>query len=193
MSEPDRAQKVLRAEEHLLWSGNPEEFEILDTTNKPVFIARCILCAAILIAAELLYTLTAVESGAGIKWGVAAFIFFACAASPILFLTRSRKLKKFTYVATDMRLIIMSDQVREIDYPRIPSCAFKTDADGHTTLLCGKRAIISKPGKWRELAFFGNPGDDGTSPCDKFAFYAVDTPEELRAVLAGKVPIDETV
>lgn len=189
MSELDR---VLRVEEHLLWSGKPEKFEILDATNKPVFIFRCILCAVILVAVELLYILTAIGSGAGIKWGVAAVLAIACALSPILFLTRSRKLRKYIYAATDMRLIIVTDQVKEIVYQRIPRCAFKMDADGHTTLLCGEKAIRSKPGKWRELAFFGNPGDDGTSPCDKFAFYAVETPEELRAVLEGKVPVEET-
>lgn len=190
MSELDR---VLKAEEHLLWSGKPENFEILDATNKPVFIFRCILCAVILAAVELLYILMAIGSGAGIKWGVAAVLAIACALSPILFLTRSRKLRKFIYAATDTRLIIVSDQVKEIEYRRIPGCAFKTDADGHTTLLCGAKAISSKPGKWRELTFFGDPGDDGTSPCGKFAFYAVETPEALRAVLDGKIPVEETV
>lgn len=183
--------KVLGPEETLLWSGRPEKFKILDTTYKPVFIFRCVLCVVILIAVEVLYITTAISMNAGIKWGLVAVIFAACAASPILFLARSQKLKKYFYAATNTRLIIVTEQLKEIQYRRIPVCAFKTDADGHTSLLCGEKAVASKPGKWRELAFFGNPGDDGIAPCEKFAFYAVADPDELRKTLSGKVQITE--
>ena len=188
MSELDR---VLKAGETLLWSGKAENYQILDTTNKPVFIFRSILCAAICVVVEVLYAATAISTGAGIKWGIVAVLFAACAASPILFLTRSLKLKKYVYAATNLRLLIVTDQTKEIDYPRVKRCAFKTDADGHTSLLCGAKALASKPGKWREMAFFGNPGDDGVSPCEKFVFYAVDRPEELRKVLEGRVSLEE--
>ena len=189
MSELERA---LKAGEELLWSGKAESFKILDATNKPVFVFRSILCAVICVVVEILYVIGANSTGAGVKWALVAVLFIACAASPILFLFRSRKLRKILYAATDTRLMIVSDQVMSVDYPRIPKCAFRKDADGHTTLLCGEKAISSKPGKWRELSVFGNPGDDGTSPCQKFAFYAVDDPEGLRAALTGRVSIEET-
>ena len=73
----------------------------------------------------------------------------------------------------------------------VDQSGFKEDSDGHISLLCGEKAVISRPGKWREIAFFGNPGDDGVSPCDTFAFYAIDHPEGLREVLEGKVPFED--
>ena len=179
--------------ESVLWSGKPERFTILDATNKPVFLFRTILCAVICIVAELLYVVPVISSGAGIKWGFVAVIIIACAASPVLFLTRSLKLRKMIYAATNQRLIIVSDQVKAIEYRRIPICAFRKDADGHTTLLCGDKATKSKPGRWRELTFFANANNDRVSPCEKFAFYAVEKPEKLRSVLNGKLYIKEMV
>ena len=186
-----KLDNILKDGEQLLWSGKAENYEVLDATNKPELIHRSILCTGICILIEALYIGTAIYLDAGIKWGIVAALLIACAASPILFVTRSMKLKDYIYAATDKRLLILADQNREIDYPRIPKCAFKEDSDGHISLLCGEKAVISKPGKWREIAFFGNSGDDGVSPCDTFAFYAIDHPEELREVLKGKVPFED--
>ena len=180
---------TLKNGEEILWSGKTKQYELLDTTNRPVFLFRLILCTLICIAVEILYIKMANMSGAGVQWGVLAVIFAACAASPILFLTRSMSLKKYRYYATNMRLILVDDQIREMPYERIPVCAFKQDADGNTSLLCGEKAVSSRPGRWRELTLFGNLNNDGVSPCDKFAFYAVDSPESLRSVLKDRIRI----
>lgn len=186
-----RLDRTLKDGEQLLWSGKAESYQLLDLTNKPVLLCRSILCAVICLVIEALYIVTAIALEAEIKWGIIAVLFAACAASPILFVTRSMKLRDYIYAATDKRLLIIADQNKEIDYPRIHKCAFKKDADGHTSLLCGAKAVESRPGKWREIAFFGNPGDDGVSPCETFAFYAIDRPEELRKALEGRVSFED--
>ena len=183
-------ERVLRAGEEVLWSGKPEKFKTLDATYKPVFFSKVLLCAVICVVLEVIYALLATRSGAGIKMGLVLVIIACCALSPILFFTRTRTLRRCVYAATNLRLIIVADQVREIEYRRIPVCSFRKDADGHTSLLCGAKAIAAKPGKWRDIALFGNAGDDGSSQCEKFAFYAVDKPLALREALTGKVPIE---
>ncbi|MBQ6321603.1 MAG: hypothetical protein IJI24_01900 [Lachnospiraceae bacterium] len=176
-------EKMLQDGEHVVWRGKAETFTILDGTNKSVFFLRLILCTLICIVVEILYVISATSTGADIKLGLMVIIFIACAASPLLFLSRSRKLRKYQYVATNMGLFTVYDQIRSMPYKRISSYVFKKDADGHTSLLCGKKGIAAKPGKWREIAYFGNPGDDGVSPCDQFGFYAVDTPDKLEDIL----------
>ena len=181
--------KALNDGETVIWKSKPENYKVLDKTNKPVFIKRCVICAVICAAVELLYLwLTSISSADLLVWLIVV-IFVACAASPILFLLRSRKLKKGIYVATNYRLITFADQVVGITYNRIKEYSFKMDKDGHTSLLCGKKGLSSNPGKWREIALFGNPDDDGSGPCEKFAFYAIDKPNDLKKVLSEKIPI----
>ena len=179
--------KALKDGETVIWKGKPEKYNILDKTNKPVFIRRCVICFIICAAVELLYLWLTSISGADILVWLMIVIFVACAASPILFLLRSRKLKKAIYAATNYRLLTVADQVVGITYNRIKEYSFKMDPDGHTSLLCGKKGISSKPGKWREIALFGNPDDSGAGPCEKFAFYAIARPNELKAILSEKI------
>lgn len=179
--------KALKDGEIVIWKGKPENYKILDKTNRPVFIKRCVICVVICVAVELLYLwLTRISNADLLVW-LMVVIFVACAASPILFLLRSRKLKKGIYAATNYRLITFADQVVGVTYNRIKEYSFKMDPDGHTSLLCGKKGVSSKPGKWRELALFGNPDDNGTGPCEKFAFYAISKPDEIRKVLSEKI------
>ena len=180
-------ERALKEGEHLLWTGRPEPYKILDKTNTPAFVQRCLICAIICLGLEILYVRTMLASGTGIKWGVMAVFFVICASVPVLFLFHSRRVRKFVYAATDQRLLIVSDQVREMAYERIPECALKTDKDGHTTVLCGKKAIAAKPGRWRKLTYCVDPNDNGVATGTKFGFYAVDEPDELRRVLSGRV------
>ena len=183
--------KALKDGEIVLWKGKPEKYKILDKTYKPVFIRRCLINAAICVAVELAYYWFAYTSSADILVWLMIAIFVAFAVSPILFLLRSRKLRKFIYAATNYRLITVSEQVIGVTYKRITEYSFKVDRDGHTSLLCGKDGTSSKPGKWREIALFGNPDDTGVGPCEKFAFYAVSKPDELRKVLSEKIKVME--
>ena len=181
--------KVLNVGEKVLWKGGPEKYKILDKTNTQTFILRCALCALICILVEISYILMARYSEVDILWWLIGLIFIGCVTSPILFLLRSRKLRKHVYVVTNTRLLILKDPVMMVSYRRIQECALKTDADGHTTLLCGNKAVTSKPRKWREISYFGDVGGAETDPCSTFAFYAVQRPDELRIALAGKVQI----
>ena len=180
-------ERALKEGEHLLWTGKPESYKILDKTNKPAFLRRCLIWAIICFGLEIMYVRIMLASGTGIKWGVMAVFFVVCASIPGLFLFRSRQIRKFVYAATDRRLLIVSDQVREMAYERIPECALKIDKDGHTTVLCGKKAIAAKPGRWRKFTYCVDPNDNGVAPGAKFGFYAVDEPDELRRALSGRV------
>lgn len=53
------------------------------------------------------------------------------------------------YAVTDKRLILVREAVRDMDFGRIKSASLRRDADGHTSLLCGERALKAKPDKWR--------------------------------------------
>ena len=184
-----KLDKTLKDGETVIWEDKPEKYKILDRTNGPVFFKRCLINLLICAAVELSYYGFAYALEAEILEWLMIGIFVVFAVSPILFLIRSIKLKKCIYAATNYRLITVADKVIAIKYNRIYQYSFKTDVDGHTSLLCGKEGLSSEPGKWRELAFLGNPDDPEAGPCEKFAFYAISKPDELWKVLSERIRI----
>ena len=182
-----KLDKVLKEGENVIWKGKPEKYRILDKTNGLYFLKRCMINIAICAAVELSYLGLAYHLSAEILEWLIIGIIVVFAVSPILLLYRSIKLKKCIYAATNYRLITIADKVISITYNRIYEYSFKTDMNGHTSLLCGKEGLLSEPGKWRELAFSGNPDDPGAGPCEKFAFYAISRPDELQKVLSEKI------
>ena len=182
-----KLDKVLKEGEIVIWRGKPEKYKILDKTNGPAFFKRCLINIAICAAVELSYVGLVYHLSAEILMWIIIGIFVVFAASPILFLIRSIRLKKCIYAATNYRLITVADKVISVTYNRIYEYCFKIDRDGHTSLLCGTEGLLAEPGKRRELAILGNPDDPGAGPCEKFAFYAITTPDELRRVLSEKI------
>ena len=182
-----KLEKALKDGEIVIWTGKPEKYRILDKTNGLAFIKRCMINIAICAAVELSYWGMAYHLSAEILEWLVIGIAVVFAVTPILFLVRSIKLKKCIYAATNYRLITASHKIISVTYNRIYEYCFKIDKDGHTSLLCGTEGMSVEPGKWRELAVLGNPDDPGAGPCEKFAFYAISTPDELKKVLSEKI------
>lgn len=118
----------------------------------------------------------AVIGKADVNMFLVCVIVVLSALIPLSVFTYAGKLRnKTTYVATNRRLIVYSGDLKAVDYELIKEAAFKQDADGQTTFLCGKAAIQAKPTKWRIISLFGlNDLEAKDGPvCECFAFYAL--------------------
>ena len=189
----DTISRILETDEHLIWQGKPEPFITLDSTHKKVFVRRIIISvitAAVLMA---LYFLIISKKGADLNAFIFVAIIVCCALGPISVFIHAGKLRrKAVYAASNQRLIVYSGDLKTVSYDYIKEACFKTDDDGHTTLLCGKSAVDAPPSKWRIISLFGlNDLEAKDGPvCERFAFYALENPEELREVLAPYLKID---
>lgn len=187
-------KEALKSGEKLLWSGRPESFETLDATHKKDFVVS-LVCSAVIAAVLLaLYVYFALKNNVEIKAFVVIVVLILSFFKPLGVWTDASRLKKSVmYAATDKRLIVIREGTKEASYGRIQEAQFKTDADGHTSLLCGKNALKLKDVKWRGATIVGQNTDDGEAPCDSFVMYAVPESEKLKAVLAEKLSEKITV
>lgn len=181
-------KSALKENEQLLWSGRPESFDTLDATHKHSFIVKSITAAIVAVIAEVLYLWLAKKNGANIMPLVMVLIALAAAFSPIcVWLDASRLRKSVLYGVTDKRLILVRDGVKGVEFEKIDAAAFKTDADGHTTLLCGRRALKAKPSAWRASTLVGQSAYEEI--CDSFAFYALPADDSLKSTLKEHLPL----
>lgn len=171
---------ALEKDEQILWQGKAEPFETLDNTHRKSFTIKATVGGLIALFVSVLYVLA--SKGIGIKPFVFVLVFLLCGIPASNVLGDASKLRKITYYATDRRLIILRDSVRDMRYSSIHEACFKTDSDGHVSLLCGEEAIKMKPEKWRETAIVGQGATEGPE-CIRFVFYAPTDPEALKAVL----------
>lgn len=175
---------ILEEDEKLLWSGRPESFETLDKTHKSNFIKRCVITAAVTAVLLALYFIAIGRTGAEVKAGLVVIVLLMAAysvVSPLLHASQLRK--KVQYAVTDKRLVIIKDEPKAMPYSQIGIAAIKTDADGHSSLLCGPSAVKSADIRWRGDTAAGIRTDTDSGLCDALVMYAVPEPEKLRAVL----------
>ncbi|MBQ9249265.1 MAG: hypothetical protein IJ179_02735 [Oscillospiraceae bacterium] len=178
---------VLAPEEKVLWTGKPEAFETLDAAHKKPFVTRTVLAATIAALLIGVY-IVALRQGA-IQWGVILVVLALACIGPVNMLTDADKMRKIRYAATDRRLIVFVDSANSVDYDKITEAAFRCDRAGHVSLLCGKGALRAKEHKWRGYTWVvPEYSDEQKTRCDRFALYAVDDVEGLRAVLREKIP-----
>lgn len=157
-----KLRELLEEDEKLLWCGAPEKFETLDKTNKQSILTGLVIKIAI-TAGILVYYILASVKGTGVKWGLVAAIL-ACGAYAMAnpFLTARRLRDKTFYGLTDRRVLRTGANDESVPYDRMKSPALRTDADGHTSLLCGPRTRDLKPRQWRseaDAAFINGPDD----------------------------------
>lgn len=180
----EKLNEALEKDEKLLWSGRPEPFETLDKTHKSPFIKSTVITLVVslgLIAAYLSFTL---RGGAETKVGLVVIIALLAAYMVASTFLHSRQLRtRMGYAITDRRLILIKDEAKGVPYSQIPIAAMKTDADGHSTLLCGEYAIKSAPRKWRGSALLGGRMNSETGLCDELVMYAIPEPERVREIL----------
>ena len=178
----------LMEDEQLLWTGRPEAFETFDRTNKTSLIIGLII--KVVVALGLIITYVASLDKDSIKPGIVIIVLlFAAFALINPFLVARRLRKKTLYGLTNKRVMRSGAYDQAIPYERIKSAVLRTDADGHTTLLCGSRAVNLKPRLWRaeaDASFINNAGEP---EADRVIFYAVPMSDELESLLEKYLPV----
>ena len=170
--------------EKILWQGTPESFQLLDRTNIGSFlkdICTCLLGGAA-IAAEYWYFSGMRALPMELLWIVLLLV-----AVPVCFLiSDTLKLRRTKYYVSDRRLAVVNNSVKDVAFSRIREASLKQDSCGHTTLLCGPKALRDHASSYRARTVLGLDALDGDDTiCDSFAFYAVNQPEELKNALSG--------
>ena len=186
----ERIKDYLGHDEKVLWNGQAEDFQAMDKTHKNYYIRRGVIVAIISVAVIAAYFISAVSSGAGIKWGVAVVLVAVAAFALVSPVLDVRKLRKCYYVLTNEKLILVTpSDVRSVVLSSIPTAKMAVDEDGHKSLLCGPDAEKLSPCKRRVATLTGALLDQNSSMCDRFVFYAVNDPEGLKKAAAGYLTI----
>ena len=179
----------LMEDEQLLWIGRPEAFETFDRTNKTSIIVGLVIKVIVTIGLILIFTASSGEKG-NIGPGIIAFVMlFAVFALVNPFLIARRLRKKTIYGLTNKRVMRSGVYDEAVPYERIRSAVLRTDADGHTTLLCGPRAVNLKPRQWRGEADASYINTLDTPEAARVIFYAMPMSDELKSLLEKYLPI----
>lgn len=187
----DKLNKYLEEGETLLWAGKPEAFEVMDETNKKSITIKTLAGSLTCLIVAAVYLILAARAGAALKPAV----FLVCAALAVYFAIApyldAGKLKdKTIYAVTDRRIItLMNDELKSAKYPDIEAAAFKTDKDGHSTVLFGPGGVKEPMRKWRGQSLYGVRKEVGGSKCDMCVFYAVPDGEKLKEILSRYIDI----
>ncbi len=68
-----------------------------------------------------------------------------------------------------------------VEFDKIKTAEIKTDAAGHTTLLCGPASVKTESDKWRTNATLGLRLDNDTLDCDGLTWYAIPNAKGSRS------------
>jgi len=182
-------KEELRSGEKLLWSGKPEAFDILDVTHKKPLISKAIMIMVIVSAVCILYVAYVSANNIDVKLVlvVAAMLFAVMGA--LSGFNDGRKMKKMNYAVTDQRIIFGIEILKSLEYSQISEVEFKTDVDGHTSVLIGKDAIKAKPHLRRSLCLLDAYIDEDTGFCSRYVLYAVPDAEKLKNILGKYIAL----
>ena len=179
----------LNPDEKVLWRGKPEAFETLDKTHKKKFTIALIIGLLITLGIAAMFIISAQRNGVSAKWGVIVIAAILCGIPTFNILGDASKLRKTEYAVTDQRLIILRDSFRGVEFQAIQEAEFRSDPDGHISLLCGADARKAKPDKWREICLIGQNTSEGTNLCTRFVFYAPTDLNGLKTILKDRLPL----
>ena len=183
-------KKAMDKDEKLLWSGRPEKFETFDKTYSPIFKRKIIISALIGIILTVGFIILSARANMEIKWGAIVIIWLFCVIAPInIYRDANTLTKKIMYGITDRRFITVSDTTKNITYDKLDKAIFYTDADRHTSIICGTKAEKLKEKNLRELATMGVCMDADGKECEKYVMYAVPEAEKLKKLLADYIKI----
>ena len=175
--------KNLQKGETVLWRGKPANFKILEKTYTGFYAV--LLC--VFYGLTIFFLVYAFQKNGKLDMMTLIPVLVFGSIIPLSELNNAFKARPLGYFATDRRLIrINRDRVIPMEYDRIRECQFKKDADGKVSLLCGWKAVQTKPYLWRNYATSNVIEDEG-EPCRAFILYAVNDPEGLKNVLKGRV------
>ena len=179
----DQLRSLVAQDEKLLWVGHPEPFDTMDKTNKNSLIFGIILKLAAIAGCLTLYINPALASNGIRHIPVIAILAFGAYALANPFLVAARLRSRTLYGLTDKRILRAGTNEGSVPYADIRSAVLRTDADGHTSLLCGDRTKKLKPRQWRleaDAAFINKP--DGPED-QRVVLYAIPADKELKALL----------
>ena len=74
-------------------------------------------------------------------------------------------------------------------FDKIKTAEIKTEADGHTTLLCGPASVKTESDKWRTDATLGLRLDNDTLDCNGLTWYAIPNAKEAEDLLKKYLPL----
>ncbi len=190
----ENLKTLLHTDEKVLWEGKAAAFATMDKTNKPLFLRHTLIGLGVFAVVTGLYMMMIRHTGSPMKPGLLLVVLVLAALTPVRFLTDAAKIRKLRYVATDRRLMVVSEgTARSAAYERIDQAAFRTDADGVTSLLCGALALAAKENKRREIAVIGMVGGDRAGedqPIESFGFYSLSKQDvgALRGIMKQQCP-----
>ena len=185
----DLFNEELRDGESLLWCGKPEAFEIMDRTYKQHLIRRAIVIIGVVTAICVIYLLYASSKGITIKPVLVALAMAGAIMGAANGFLEGKKLRRMCYAITDQRIISVLELPKSLEFNRVKEVAFKTDKDGHTSILFGTKTIKSKAHSWRNLALADPYIDEGTGFCTRFVMYAVPEAEKIKEILGQYISI----
>lgn len=179
---------LLEDEEHLLWCGRPEAFETLDKTNRGPILRGLAIKITIMLVSLILYILTSHEAGVNTGLILGFLVLGAIIAVSPFFVARRLKNDTF-YGLTERRILRVGSKSGSVSYEIITVASLKTDADGHTTLLCGPDMQKMKSSKWRVYSDAGFLVDTESGICDRAVLYALPKDKKLAELLYRYLPL----
>ena len=180
----ENLKKSLMEGEELLWSGKPETCEALDKTHKAKFVKKTVTAAVVAVVLCALYIILASYAETQVSWIVVVIILLCAYIVPHNMVKDAKTCNtKLLYGVTSERLITVSDSVKSVSYSQIREAAFRTDDDGHTSLLCGHDALNSEPANWRFAAVNGLVMNETNDFCESYAFYALPEADKVREIV----------
>lgn len=178
----------LMEDEQLLWSGRPESFITFDKTNKRSMIVWLAVKALVILGLLILFLTEKGNSKyPGIFICLIGFVAFAL-VNPFLVVRRLRK--KTIYGLTDRRIIRSGALDNAVPYERIRQAKLLKDPDGHTTLLCGERAVHLKPRQLRGEADASFLDAHDAPEADRVILYALPMDNRLNELLHNYLPLE---
>lgn len=183
-------KELLLADEELLWMGSPEAFDTLDKTNKTSIIVGLVIKVLVILGILLTFVFSA-QSANNTKPGVFLFILaFGVFALVNPFLIARRLRRKTIYGLTNKRIIRSGATDNAVPYERIKKAVLRMDDDGHTSLLCGSRAVNLKPRKWRGEADASFIDSSNEPEATRVILYALPMDDSLREILEKHLPLE---
>ena len=177
--------------EKILWYGRPEPFAVMDKTHRNYLCRRFIFSALGILAVMVAYALAARHFEVPLKPVIVILIVaagaFACLRE---WIDAAAVRSKIWYGVTDRRLVWVDDTVSTVRFEAVPKAAFRSDDDGHVSLLCGKAALRKKPERWRSAAAVKPGCDTESGICEQLVFYAIPEADKVKKLLERYIPLE---
>lgn len=175
----ERISSLLEKGEELRFVSKTEDFVFLDRTNKAPFIRKLVITLLVTLVLTILYIVKTVQIN-NMKPAIAIFLVVMGGYISISDLISAKKLKDLSYAVTSERLIILTDPEKSIPYSKIRDFEFKTDDDGHISLLIGADGINLPAKKWRMMTLSPMDLSEDGNEVRKCIFYAVSDPKKFE-------------